>query len=88
MTGWFLFAALLLLIANAFFVAVEFALLASRVTRLEPMAEDDDDDRAAVALASIRDLQPRWPVPSSASRWRHSGWVSLLSQRSHICLRT
>ncbi len=59
MTGWFLFAALLLLIANAFFVAVEFALLASRVTRLEPMAEDDDDDRAAVALASIRDLQPQ-----------------------------
>ena len=35
MTGWFLFAALLLLVANAFFVAVEFALLASRVTRLE-----------------------------------------------------
>ena len=56
MTGWFLFAALLLLIANAFFVAVEFALLASRVTRLEPMAEDDDR-RAAIALASIKDLQ-------------------------------
>ncbi|MEO0493001.1 MAG: hemolysin family protein [Actinomycetota bacterium] len=57
MTGWFLLAALLLLIANAFFVAVEFALLASRVTRLEPMAEDDR--RAAIALASIRDLQPQ-----------------------------
>ncbi|MEC7505189.1 MAG: CNNM domain-containing protein, partial [Actinomycetota bacterium] len=56
MTGWFLLAALLLLIANAFFVAVEFALLASRVTRLEPMAEDDDR-RAAIALASIKDLQ-------------------------------
>ena len=39
MTGWFLLAALLLLIANAFFVAVECAWLASRVTRLEPMAE-------------------------------------------------
>ncbi|MEM8705429.1 MAG: hemolysin family protein [Actinomycetota bacterium] len=58
MTGWFLFAALLLLIANAFFVAVEFALLASRVTRLEPMAEEDDR-RAQLALASIRDLQPQ-----------------------------
>jgi len=55
-TGWFLLAALLLLVANAFFVAVEFALLASRVTRLEPMAEDDDR-RAAIALASIKDLQ-------------------------------
>ncbi len=59
MTGWFLLAALLLLIANAFFVAVEFALLASRVTRLEPMAEEDDDARARIALASIRDLQPQ-----------------------------
>jgi CBS domain containing-hemolysin-like protein len=55
-TGWFLLAALLLLVANAFFVAVEFALLASRVARLEPMAEDDDR-RAAIALASIKDLQ-------------------------------
>ena len=50
MTGWFLLAALLLLIANAFFVAVEFALLASRVTRLEPMAEDDDRRAAMVGL--------------------------------------
>jgi len=57
-TGWFLLAALLLLIANAFFVAIEFALLASRVTRLEPMAEGDDE-RAKLALASIRDLQPQ-----------------------------
>lgn len=59
MTGWFLLAALGLLIANAFFVAVEFALLASRVARLEPMAEDGSDKRAAVALESIRDLQPQ-----------------------------
>lgn len=59
MTGWFLLAALGLLIANAFFVAVEFALLASRVTRLEPMAEDGSDKRAALALESIRDLQPQ-----------------------------
>ena len=59
MTGWFLLAAFGLLIANAFFVAVEFALLASRVTRLEPMAEDGDDRRAAVALDAIRDLQPQ-----------------------------
>jgi CBS domain containing-hemolysin-like protein len=59
MTGWFMLAALGLLAANAFFVAVEFALLASRVTRLEPMAEDGTDRRAALALESIRDLQPQ-----------------------------
>jgi len=59
MTAWFLLAALLLLIANAFFVAVEFALLASRVARLEPMAADEGDARAMIALASVRDLQPQ-----------------------------
>lgn len=59
MTGWFLLAALLLLVANAFFVAVEFALLASRAARLEPMVAEDDDARARSALASIRDLQPQ-----------------------------
>ena len=56
MTGWFLFAAVMLLIANGFFVAVEFALLASRPSRLAPMVEDGVRG-AAVALAGIRDLQ-------------------------------
>lgn len=59
MTGWFLVAAVLLLIANGFFVAIEFALLASRASRLEPMVEGGDDPRAEVALQSIRDLQPQ-----------------------------
>lgn len=59
MTGWFLFAAVLLLVANAFFVAVEFALLASRTSRLEPMAADGDDGRAVAALEAVRDLQPQ-----------------------------
>lgn len=58
MTAGFLIAAVALLVANAFFVAVEFALLASRATRLEPMAEGDDK-RAAVALEAVRDLQPQ-----------------------------
>ena len=56
MTGWFLFAAVMLLIANGFFVAVEFALLASRPSRLEPMVAEGVRG-ASVALASIRDLQ-------------------------------
>ena len=59
MTASFLVAAVLLLIANAFFVAVEFALLASRAARLEPMAESGDDERAAIALDAVRDLQPQ-----------------------------
>ncbi len=58
MTAGFLLAAVALLLANAFFVAVEFALLASRATRLEPMAEEHDE-RAAVALEAVRDLQPQ-----------------------------
>ncbi|MEM7140061.1 MAG: hemolysin family protein [Actinomycetota bacterium] len=57
MTAGFLVAAVVLLIANGFFVAAEFALLAARQSRLEPMAETGDDPRAETALASIRDLQ-------------------------------
>lgn len=59
MTGWLLLASLALLMVNAFFVAVEFALLASRAARLEPMVEDGGDERAAVALDAVRDLQPQ-----------------------------
>ena len=55
MTVGFMAAAVLLLVANAFFVAVEFALIASRALRLEPQAEGDR--RARIALAAIRDLQ-------------------------------
>jgi CBS domain containing-hemolysin-like protein len=58
-TAGFLLAAIFLLIANGFFVAVEFALLASRAARLEPMVESGDDERAAIALDAVRDLQPQ-----------------------------
>ena len=44
-----------LLAGNAFFVAVEFALVASRRTKLESMA-DEGNKAAAHALVSIRDL--------------------------------
>ncbi|RMH81716.1 MAG: HlyC/CorC family transporter [Actinomyces sp.] len=47
-----------LLVANAFFVAVEFALVASRVARLENLA-DSGDRRARLALAAARDIQPQ-----------------------------
>ena len=44
--------------ANAFFVAVEFALVAARAVRLETAA-DDGDRRSKQALVAVRDLQPR-----------------------------
>lgn len=50
-----LVATVLLLLANAFFVAVEFALVASRRTRLESLAEDGVAG-AKRALDSIADL--------------------------------
>jgi len=50
-----LLLALALLLANGFFVAVEFALLASRRTKLESMAEAGSV-RARAALGSIRHL--------------------------------
>ena len=50
-----LVASLLLLAANAFFVAVEFALVASRRTRLVALA-DEGNKAAARAMDSIKDL--------------------------------
>ena len=50
-----LLLALLLLLANGFFVAVEFALIASRRTKLEALAADGSS-RARMALGSMRDL--------------------------------
>ena len=55
MTVWFLVAAAVLLVANAFFVAAEFALVAARAPRLE--AGDADDRANRLALAAVRDLQ-------------------------------
>lgn len=55
MTGARLALGLLLLVANGFFVAVEFALIASRRTKLEALAEEGSA-RARLALAATRDL--------------------------------
>ncbi len=55
MSAGALLIAVLLLLANAFFVAVEFALVASRRTKLESMA-DAGNSAARRALASITDL--------------------------------
>jgi CBS domain containing-hemolysin-like protein len=50
-----LLVAVVHLLANAFFVAVEFALVATRRSRLEQLAADGDT-RARAAVASVRDL--------------------------------
>ena len=59
MTVGLLVVSVLLIAVNGFFVAAEFALLASRVTRLEPMAEGGDDAGASAALEAVQDLQPQ-----------------------------
>ena len=59
MTVGLLAVSVLLIVVNGFFVAAEFALLASRVTRLEPMAENGDDAGASAALEAVQDLQPQ-----------------------------
>ena len=51
-------SAMVLVGANAFFVAVEFAFVAARAARLEADA-DEGDRRSIRALASVRDLQPQ-----------------------------
>ena len=50
-----LVAAVVLLIANGFFVAVEFALVATRRDRLEQIAEEGDA-RARAAIAAVGEL--------------------------------
>ena len=59
MTVGLLAVSVLLIAVNGFFVAAEFALLVSRVTRLEPMAENGDDAGASAALEAVQDLQPQ-----------------------------
>ena len=50
-----LLLAVVLLLANGFFVAAEFALIAARQSRIEQLAEDGDA-RAAAAIRSIKEL--------------------------------
>ncbi len=55
MTVSYLIAAVALLLANAFFVAAEFSLMAARRTQVQHLASGGDS-RAKVALASIHEL--------------------------------
>ncbi|HEX7096588.1 MAG TPA: hemolysin family protein [Acidimicrobiales bacterium] len=52
MTAWAIVATLLLVVVNAWFVAWEFALVASHTTKLEALAEDGSR-RASLALAAL-----------------------------------
>ena len=53
--GWPLVIAILLLIANGFFVGAEFALIAARRSKIEQLAEEGDR-KAKTALRSVREL--------------------------------
>ncbi|CAN5698470.1 hemolysin family protein [soil metagenome] len=55
MTGWSLLVAVALLVANAFFVAAEFALITARRTKIEPLA-DAGNRRARVAMRQVKEL--------------------------------
>lgn len=55
MSWWALVTAIILLIANAMFVGAEFALIASRTSKIQRLAEEGDR-RARVALAAAREL--------------------------------
>lgn len=55
MTAWYLVAATVLLLANGFFVAAEFALIAARRSKLEQLA-NEGDRRAKVAIASVKEI--------------------------------
>jgi CBS domain containing-hemolysin-like protein len=57
MTGLALALAVVLLLANGFFVAVEFALVASRQTKLEPLAEGSLPARLALSASRELSLQ-------------------------------
>jgi len=71
----------LLLLANAFFVAAEFALVASRRTRIEAMIRRGDA-KAKLAKQLLRALDRYISPPSSASRSRASAWDGSASPRS------
>jgi len=55
MTLWLLLGSLVLLFANAFFVAVEFALIAARRTKIEQLASEGNA-RARLASKSLKEL--------------------------------
>ena len=55
MTTWYLLGAVAFLLANAFFVAMEFALIASRRTKIEHLASQGNT-RARLAHKSIKEL--------------------------------
>jgi len=58
MIVWMLVFSAALIVINAFFVAVEFSLIGSRTSRLEPMAGHSDEG-ATIALEAVRDLRPQ-----------------------------
>ncbi len=72
-----LIASVALLLANAFFVAVEFSLITALQTKLEPLAEQGGK-RARLALrVPLTSCPSSWQAWSSASPWPR--WASASS---------
>ena len=69
MTAGLLLLSLALIAANGFFVGAEFAVLAARRGRLEPLLRTSRS--ALTALRAIEQLPPRSRLASSGSPWPH-----------------
>src|SRR5215210_1445190 len=54
-TVWYILTAIALLIANGFFVAAQFALIAAPRSRIEHLA-DEGNARARIALRSVKEV--------------------------------
>ena len=80
-----LLAVVLLLAANAFFVAAEFALVKVRAIRLEALAAAGSGRAAARRATSSSTSRPISPPASSASPWRRWAWAGSASRRSPPC---
>jgi CBS domain containing-hemolysin-like protein len=83
MTAALLLLAVGLIAANGFFVGAEFAVLASRRARLEPLLRSSR--RARTALRSIEQLPLMISAASSASPSPHSGWARSQNPWSPRC---
>jgi hypothetical protein len=73
-----------LVLANGFFVATEFSMVAVRKSRLDELVEEGRMG-AIAARDVVTHLDSISPPRSSASRWRRSRSAGLASRRSRSC---
>jgi CBS domain containing-hemolysin-like protein len=81
LTLFLLFLVVLLVFVNGFFVAAEFALVRSRPSRMEKMAEEGSR-AAALALRQMQHIDEYIAAAQVVSRSRRSASASWASPRS------